>query len=420
MKRSLFQAACVAIPKGLGGALTVVLNGVLMTRLPPNEFGVYAISLVLIALVDAVPGAAIDMSAVKLASSERLHDRTRAAAIERWGVFIKLALSLAVVSLALTFAEPASVALFHQNAPELLLLVVVVATGVLLMRSLMMHLQLDQRFAAYAGLELLAQTLRVCGIGTVLLWFEVSALNLTIAAFTGTVLAVLGGLRIARLQPQPWTLPWPEGRALLRTLRWIFATFAVSSMLARVDLLLLARWSTIDQVGVFAAAQVYAQIPELLGLCLAVVFSPRLAAASAEGRLPELMRHVSGGALALAGVFALAGLALQHFAAPWLPPGYAASATAFLPLMVGALAGMVAMPLVVPYIMFTRPGFILSYDLLTLPLLLLAYRYAIIADGALGAAWVSGASRTLKALTLHGCAWHWARRHRGTLLSPSL
>lgn len=409
MKGALFQAACVAIPKGLGGLLTILLNSLLLVQMTPTEFGMYAICVTLVTLADAVVGSAIDMSAVKLASAYRLHDMRHAVAIEQWAVAVKLGLTLTVLAVLLPLAPTVSEALFHRTDPSLLILVLVVSAGVLQMRSITTHLQLRGRFVQYAGLELLAQAMRVLGIGTVLIWFEPSAVTLNWAALIGTSLALLGGLKIAKLRWQPPDLKWVDGREFLYSLRWIFATFAFSSLVVRIDLLLLTNWSTMDQVGLFAAAQVFAMIPELLGMWLAVVFSPRVAPARENGTLRRMMNRVQLGLGGLAAVIAVSGWLALQWSSHWLPGGYADSAAILVPLVLGALAGMLALPVTMPFIMFTKPSFIFAYDLVTLPFLLLAYHWAIAHSGAMGAAWVSAASRVLKAGTLLTLSWWWTR-----------
>ena len=101
-----------------------------------------------------------------------------------------------------------------------------------------------------------------------------------------------------------------------------------------------------------------------------------------------------------------------HLWGDLLPERYAHSGELLLPLMAGALAGMFALPVTVPYVMFMRPNYLFLYDLLTLPLLLLAYQFAITSHGAHGAAWVSGGSRLVKAAMLQSCALLWTKQHR--------
>lgn len=421
MRKSLLQTACVAVPKGLGGVLTVLLNGVLLSHMAPGDFGIYAICLTLVALADGVLGSAIDMSVVKLASVYRLDDLPRADAVERWGVAIKLMITVALVCTALPMAGPLSSTVFKHPSPQLLMLVLGVAGGVLLLRSAFLHLQLQQRFGAYAMLELLAQALRVGGIAAVLLWSQASAQSLMTMSVVCTLVALLSAGWLVRFRlPQQAILPGREGRELIRALRWMFVTFAFSAFLSRADLLLLTQFSTLEQVGLFAAGQVFAQIPELLGSYLAVVVSPKVAPASRAGTLLTLMLWVQGSMMVIAIVLVVAVFAFMHFGAAWLPHGYTGSVEVLILLLAGSLAAMFAFPVAIPYIMFFKPDFIFKLDLYTLPLLLVAYYFAIPSAGAIGAAWVSGGARLFKLGLMLICTWIWARRSLSTLgISPS-
>lgn len=419
MKRTLYQSACVALPKGLGGVLNIVLNGLLLTRMAPAEYGVYALCVLLVTLTDGVLGAAIDLGAVKLASVRRLHDPRAAAAAEQWAALIKMGLLLALLVLLLPVMSALSKALFQRHDAALLILALTVAAGVLMLRSIATHLQLAQRFTAYAAFELLAQAWRVGGIVAVLLWAEVSAWTLMLAALGATLLTLLGGVQLAGLRWPGVSWRWSDGRELLRALRWMVLTFALSSLYARLDLLLLTQWSSIDQVGLFAAAQVFATVPELFGMWLAVVFSPRVAPAQANWTLRRLMLQVQSSVGLCAVVGGCGVWWLLHWQPAWLPASYAQAADVLLPLLLGSVVSMLAMPVTVPFLMFTRPRFIVQYDLLSAPVLLLVYHLAITHWGAVGAAWVSGCARVLKALVLLVYAWSWAQRVRAPKLTVS-
>jgi O-antigen/teichoic acid export membrane protein len=405
MSSALLQVLCVAAPKALGGVLAVLLNGVLLTRLSPTEFGIYVLCLTFVTIADGVLGAAVDMAAIKLSSASRAQDPAHAAEVERWALLIKLGFVTGLIALLLPMARPLSTALFHREDPGLLILALTVTATVMALRSIGLHLQLAQRFPSYAGVELLAQSMRVAGIVSVLLWWQPSATTLTWAALCGGVLSLIGGVGIARLRRRRWVMRAAVGRQLMHAAGWMLVTFAFSSVLARADLFLLSHWSTIEQVGLYGAAQVFASIPEMFGLWLSVVFSPRVAPARAAGRLRELLVRLQAAllalALALGAVFAL----VLRWAPEWLPASFAGASAVLPPLLIGALAGLYVMPFVVPCVIFLRPRFIFYLDLISLPLLMFSYYWAITHSGALGAAWVSAGARTIKAALLQIAAW---------------
>jgi hypothetical protein len=66
---------------------------------------------------------------------------------------------------------------------------------------------------------------------------------------------------------------------------------------------------------------------------------------------------------------------------------------------------MAIFPLTLPFLLFVRPRFFFVMDCLSLPILLTLYIFAIKHHGALGAAWVTAASKVIKGLLAQIVAW---------------
>ena len=417
MKKTLTHFALVAVPKVLGGAFSVAISGVLLHYLGPAEFGVYAIALTIVALTEGVLGASIDMGVLKRASMAGGVSVADARRFEQSGIFFKLALGAIVLSFLAVAGEPLAQHLFGHTpetvpafaAIPLLLLTGGVAAGMLLLRSLLLHLQLAQRFGAYCVLESWTQLLRVAGAVIAITVLTPSASTLLGMMLLGTLAALALGIGLAR---PLWTAPRPSmaaSRELMRTIRWFLATFAFSASLSRIDVLLLGKFGSLEHVGIYAAGQVFAQIPELLGTYLAVVFSAKIAPACASGQFPALLRKVQTACWSAAVLLWGGAFALVQIGTPWVPAAYADSTTIMLVLLPGTLAAMCAFPVAIPYVMFVRPRFIFLLDLVTLPIVLLAYYLAIREAGAVGAAWVTGLTRFIKLSAIQYVAWRWAR-----------
>ena len=417
MKKTLTHFALVAVPKVLGGAFSVAISGVLLHYLGPAEFGVYAIALTIVALTEGVLGASIDMGVLKRASMAGGVSVADARRFEQSGIFFKLALGAIVLSFLAVAGEPLAQHLFGHTpetvpafaAIPLLLLIGGVAAGMLLLRSLLLHLQLAQRFGAYCVLESWTQLLRVAGAVIAITVLTPSASTLLGMMLLGTLAALALGIGLAR---PLWTAPRPSmaaSRELMRTIRWFLATFAFSASLSRIDVLLLGKFGSLEHVGIYAAGQVFAQIPELLGTYLAVVFSAKIAPACASGQFPALLRKVQTACWSAAVLLWGGAFALVQIGTPWVPAAYADSTTIMLVLLPGTLAAMCAFPVAIPYVMFVRPRFIFLLDLVTLPIVLLAYYLAIREAGAVGAAWVTGLTRFIKLSAIQYVAWRWAR-----------
>ena len=140
-----------------------------------------------------------------------------------------------------------------------------------------------------------------------------------------------------------------------------------------------------------------------------MVFSAKIAPASASGQFPALLRKVQTACWSAAVLLWGGAFALVQIGTPWVPAAYADSTTIMLVLLPGTLAAMCAFPVAIPYVMFVRPRFIFLLDLVTLPIVLLAYYLAIREAGAVGAAWVTGLTRFIKLSAIQYVAWKWAR-----------
>lgn len=422
MKKGVLEFLFVASPKVLGGMLTIAVNAVLLRYLGPGQYGIYSLCLAAILLADGVFGSAIDLGVLRLAPLYRASDLARSLAIEKAALYLKLLLCLAACLPLFLFAAPISERLFHQaDTRYLIYLTCFVATAMLLLRSTLVHMQVDHKFMLYGALELLHSILKFGGIAVLLVFFQPTpGALLLLFAVAPTVVFLLA------MKNMPWlnsgqASVQPPLVELFGVVKWFLLTFSFSAVLSRADIFALTVFSNIHEVGIFSGGYVFAMIPELLGTYLAVVLSPRIMPYCRNGRFYELFKRVQLGCVAVAVVlFASAWLGMGTFA-PYLMPGaYTRSSEVLLILLPGTLAAMAAFPLVIPFLMFVRPRFIFVVDVVTLPLVLSLYYYAIQAHGAIGAAWATAISRFAKLAFFQIMAWKWARETGATPLPEEM
>jgi hypothetical protein len=118
-----------------------------------------------------------------------------------------------------------------------------------------------------------------------------------------------------------------------------------------------------------------------------------------EGRFLAFFRRFQLICLAAGGIIlGSAVLSQDLLLGSVLPPSFARSVDVFLILLPGCLVSMAVFPLALPYLMFVRPRFFLIMDIVSLPLLLVLYAFAIQKQGAIGAAWVTSLARVTKGL----------------------
>ena len=412
MKKRLFELALVATPKFLTGFLNVALNAALLRFLGPAEYGVFALCTAGIILFDSIFGAAADNSMFKLVQAERHRGPAHTLAIERAALVVKGLLWMAAALVVAPLAGEISRRWLQQDGRTALVAIVLAAAGaVLVFRSLLAHWQIRERFATYGAFDTAHSVLKFGGTALLLVWVDAPSTEPIVAIFALAPLLVVGGAALAggfplfHIEPSPVIV-----RRVARVSTWFVLTFGLSVVLSRLDLFVLAELSSIEAVGIYSGGQVFALIPELVGSLVSVIFVPRIYAYWHAGRLQRLGSLVAGGGLAVGVVVTVAAWLARPWLAHLFPASFAPSLEILLILLPGYLVGMVAFPLVIPFLMFARPRAILGLDLVTLPLMLALFAWLIHEHGAVGAAWAATVTRFCKVGIMHGLAWRALRR----------
>ena len=408
-KRNLaVEFMLVALPKILNGVGLILINGIALHVLGPAGFGVFSICSMAILLTDGILGSAFDMGVVRLVPTLRADEPDKARNMESAALFLKAAIAAAISLLLLPFATPLAETVFGlPNAGQLIYLSCAAAIALLALRSVQVHLQITQRFAAYGAFDLLASLLRLGGVVLVASLFDPNPAYLLVVLAIAPAVAFATGIAtvgqgLLRVEPGFVAV----SAELMVFVKWTLVTFCVTTVAAKIDLLLLTAWSTMESVGIFSAGQLLTMIPELLGMYLAVVVSPKIMPAIKDGTFPGMFRRFQGIAVVVAVValplgFASLGVIREYF----LPDEYRRSVTILAILLPGALLSMVNFPLVVPTLMFVRPSALFKIELTLLPPLIILYYLGINHYGAEGAAVVTTCGRTLKALVQTIAAW---------------
>lgn len=417
--RSLFDFACVACPKVAGGLCMVLFNWTLMGVLGPDRFGIFSLCLMMILLFsEGLLGAAIDLGVLRCGTLYRDTLPRRTDYLELTGLRWKLAIGGGLGICLVVLSAPLGRLLFHRwDAAHLIWIVAAAAMASLLHGSALVHLQVRERFPGYGVLDGAQMLLKFGGMaaimyalpklgravepGHLVIWFAIAPL----ATFLGFLATSPG--RVFRSARQ---LDQDGAQELWTFVRWNLLTFALTSLVSRADLLMLTSLSTLDEVGIFAGGQTLASIPQLIGTYLAVVLGPKVMPYHRAGRLYPLLIQVQcllgvASALVLVGVYSQQDLVLSLV----LPTSFAPSATVILILLPAALASMSTIPLVVTFLLFVRPAFLIVMECILLPFVIAAYCLLIPRHGATGAAIVTSAFILLKSVIALAMTFRWAR-----------
>ena len=404
---------CIAAPKVVGGMLLILMNIALMRFFEPAQYGVYSLCVTSIILIDVIVGTSVDMGVLRLAPLYRNEDYGRSIALELAGVSFKLMVGVALLALAALFSEQVSSYLFEQeDGASLIYLTVFSGVALLLFRSTLVHLQLEQRFGLYGLVEWAHNIVKYGVIAVLLIAFSPGPAQVLLAfAITSTFACVLGyWVMSQRVVQSNWRGHKGIFKKLFNFVKWYALTIVVGTLISRMDVYFVGILGGVDQAGIFSAALVIALIPEILGTYLAVVFNPRIMTYWQERQFYPLYRRVQIALYVVAVfIFVLALLIVEYYSEWLIPRDYKQAEEIFLVLLLGTLAGMVTYPLTASFLMFMRPKFLLKLECSAFPFIVASYIYAIDIYGLLGAAWVTALSRLIRALVSQTVAWRVAR-----------
>jgi len=397
----------VALPKAVGGAALILINVLAIDMLSPAQYGAFSVCFLAILSIEGVVGSAFDMSVLRLVPTRLDSQQDSALSIEAAALWMKAA-AVGVVSLLLIpLAEPIAADVLELPGGEPLVYLTCAATlAILTLRSVQVHLQARQRFAQYGTLDLLASALRIGGM--VMAWLLLDphpAYLLAVLTFAPAVAMIVGFVSWTRVLLGRHSDLVSAASELFFTVKWFLVTFAVTTVASRLDMWLLTVWATMREVGIFSAGHVLTMIPELLGMYLTVVLSPKIMPAIKAGEFPAMLLRFQCTALAVATVMLIVAYAGLGILRDVVPEEYQRSATVLAILLPGALMSMINFPLVVPAVMFMRPRALLVIELTLFVPLIILYYVAIDQHGVVGAAVVTTVGRSLKAVIQAAVAW---------------
>ncbi|HVN79443.1 MAG TPA: oligosaccharide flippase family protein [Terriglobia bacterium] len=402
------------VPKVLGGGSTFVLNILLFRFFTPEQYGAYSLCIAGILLAEGIFGSAIDLAVLRLAPLCRTENPSRSQAIQQAGLHIKLVLIGIFFLLSGIFAVPLRRILFsNKGEVSWLYLTTAAILGVLVLRSVQTHFQVEGKFSAYGKVELLHIFAKFSGVAIAILIGRVNP-GLILAFFAAapigiaTLFFIFYGQDFFRGKDQ---LSIPLIMEMVHFMKWFLITTGISVVVAQLPNFTLTRWAGIREVGIYSAGSALASIFPMLGLYLSVLLSPRIMSFYRQGKIYSLYRILQR--ILIAGsvvIYLFFFLYIDFIARKLFPPSFSASKEIFMVLLPSALSWLATTPLNMTFVLFLRPKFIISVESVVFPFLLLSYYWVIPAHGASGAAWVTMIFGLIRSGIIQLAAWRWARK----------
>ncbi|MDQ4077654.1 MAG: oligosaccharide flippase family protein [Chloroflexota bacterium] len=307
---------------------------------------------------------------------------------------LKVTASLSVVIALLLFAQPLAEAL-DLDHPSSTLLLRVASLGLLataLSSLVSTVLRALRRFRVLVLTQLANIGLTVLLLGTLFLTGHLTVLNaLLVGAITALAATMLG----FGLLPSPWKralLARPvsltqEARHLLSFSKWLALSAILSILLSQLDLLLLNHWMPAHTVGFYALALNLAFKADIINQTLHTVLLPQVSSISRKDAFLGYLRRSLSRSLLLA----LAVVALLPLAHPFIltvyGTGYAPSVGVFYALMSIILFDLLTIPILLLAFPLNIPHVIVAADVVGVIVLPLVAAITIPIWGLYGAVW---------------------------------
>ncbi|MCX6611452.1 MAG: hypothetical protein NTW74_11450 [Acidobacteria bacterium] len=385
----------------------MVISLVLVRAMGPAQFGMVSVGFASSLLLDSVFGSAIDMSVFRLAPLFSKSNSAHARQIEKAGILLKIFGGALIMLPLLAFLSPLSSLLF-QDASQggLLLWTFGALIGLLLIRSLQAHFQVEGRYIHYGVSDFSHTILRFGGIGLLLATLNNIMPSQVMQVYFLAALTVTGAGLIFWARPLLLAPFRMEALSeLLVPLRSYLPTIVAGTLASRTDMFFVTSFAGVVEAGIYGAAQMFAIIPQLLGSYVGAVFSPKILTMWQEGKLQKMYPRYQGILLLMAiALYGFVWILTGPFGSILFPEAYSRSSTIVLILLPSGLAAMMNFPLTIPLLLYARPKVLLLIDLISIPLLALTYGLALPGRGAAVAAAICSGWAVLRLLFYQGLA----------------
>jgi O-antigen/teichoic acid export membrane protein len=378
--------------RALGHGASFLVTVLVGRQLGPVALGLYAFALVVATLLSEVPGAGLDLSAVRLGARDWITRPARVRGVLLVAATTKGVWTLGVASALLLLAEPLGRLLGRPELASPLRFGAITGVALAMTEYLFATLQIQERFGRILVVNVIAAASRLVPVAFLVragAFTLPRALLVLTAAACATCAAAL--LAVWRPWRGPVELDRGSARELLTVGRWLVLSAVINALSNNLDVLTLAQFAGSFQTGIYTSGRSLALPLLLVSGAVGAILVPRLSRlAATEAVAAEVHRiaRLANGAAALLAVTAIT------LGPPLVPlvfgPRYVEAIPVFRLLAVVYCVQIATWPrLAVLLVFHHRPDLIPRVSLLGLSTGGFGYLLAVPRFGAVGAAWVT-------------------------------
>lgn len=329
----------------VNGILGAVFYILVARLLGPAQFGLFSIATLVLSLVADIGDLGTNTGLVRFVSANKISSPEKAKKFLKLGFEAKLIASLLIGIFGLLLSSWIATYLFKK--PELTPLLKVAFLGVagsLLFSFIITTLQAYERFWSWSIVQILTNGSR---IGLVFLFyrlFETTALATMGAYALIPMFGFIGGLFVTQTKFLKVKGETSEIKEFFHYNKWVALFTLIAAFSARLDSFLTARYLSIIEVGMYAAATRVTQIvPQLVG-AISTVVAPKMASIGTRAEFISYFKKTQL-FVSLLTILGILSIPIVSYLIPIIfGSAYSASVPIFIVLLFAMLVLLISIP----------------------------------------------------------------------------
>ena len=330
----------------VNGLLGLVFYIYLARILGPSDFGLFSLSIVVLAVVADIGNMGINTGIVNFVSKYLDLDPKRSLQFLKLGLFSKLAISVVVILLGYLLSPFISSNLFSKPVLMLPLRLVFIGVGTTWLFSFTTsYYQAMQKFFSWGTIQVFTNLIRL----SLIIFFGVSSeLNLILALIIYIIAPLIGfiiGFINISIEFFREKIDQSVKSEFFSYNKWVAVFSGVSALSSRSDTFVLGRLVTAEGIGLYSAANQMVQvIPQLIG-AIGTVVAPKYSSFGDLNKMLAYFKKLQIMVVGIALIILLSTPLVRLIMIYFLGAEYSSSFSIFILLLLAMLIFLVSVPL---------------------------------------------------------------------------
>ena len=368
----------------------LVISFIIITSriLGPELFGLFSICIAIFGLSFDILSLGTSQSLIRFIALHTGRKINTAFQFARAVFLLRMFESVAVMAIAVIVAKFISVIVYTDGRLLVpLIITLTLAGGNLLVDFFASVLQGQEKFSQSALISLANSSIRIVSLVVLVTTGSLSVITAVIAFSLGPWIAAGLGFLLTPKKYLAVSVPPTIISQLFHFSKWITLWSSTAALVGRIDILILGKFTSAYETGIYAAASRLATGFILIGSSYASVLTPKV---SRNIHNPTSLRRLFR-LISVSVVMISSTMALVAFLAPWIiptvfGPKYLSAVPVFQTLTIGSIFFMLSLPANISLFAMGRAKFIGVQSLIQVTILVLLSLKLIPQFGAQGAA----------------------------------